>query len=224
MKRIFLDTETTGLDPNRHWIHEMSFVMEDPFKDLLVERTYKIRIPADRDLSVEALKISGKTPKDLYTYPHVQGVIPKIVFDFKKLVNIYDPYDRMLMYGMNPKFDKDMMYGLLAYCKEKNYEGVTDVHWGSFLQKSVIEVQSLVLNKFTAKDFQDFKSKKLKMTLGNLANYLGLVGEDEVLHGSLTDAHLCRRLWYWTKGKELTTFSHIEKVEEKEVNAYENNI
>ena len=99
MKRIFIDTETTGLKPVLHEIIEICIIIEHGEN---VERfETKIKPKNLSSASLEALKINGYNPKEWSTAPGFDEVASEIHR------RITGP-DKIII-GHNPLFDMDFL-------------------------------------------------------------------------------------------------------------------
>ena len=110
MKLLYLDTETTGLDPVKNGIHQISGIIEIDGK-VVEEFDIKFRPIEKRELvSPEALKVSGLSVEDLRARTvssfEAYGQLVKI---FDKYIDRYKKTDKFNMVGQNTKFDYDFL-------------------------------------------------------------------------------------------------------------------
>jgi DNA polymerase III epsilon subunit-like protein len=99
MKRIFIDTETTGLKPVRHEIIEICIITE--FEGTTERFETKIKPQHISSASLEALKINGYNHKEWSTAPGFDEVAQEIHR------RITGP-DKIII-GHNPLFDMDFL-------------------------------------------------------------------------------------------------------------------
>lgn len=79
MGYIFLDTETTGLDPVQHEIIEIGIVRCGPDLDVVQEWETKIRPQRIETAHPRALEINGYTPEEWESAPLFEEVAPTIL-------------------------------------------------------------------------------------------------------------------------------------------------
>lgn len=64
MKILFFDLETTGLDPKKHGIHQISLMLEVD-GEIVKEVNVNVRPFPQDEINVDALKVSGLTPEQI---------------------------------------------------------------------------------------------------------------------------------------------------------------
>ena len=102
---VFLDTETTGLDPRRHRVWEVAYIIRDPGAPDL-ERTCFLDVPLEKS-DPYALKVGHYYQR--HPDPHRLG--PGLV-DAETIASAWETYGRLaevlrdaVMCGFNPAFD-----------------------------------------------------------------------------------------------------------------------
>ncbi len=109
-KLIFLDTETTGLDPKLNDPVQISFMFR---VDGVYSQLYNFfcRPYSLDNISPEALKINGFTIEQLKELPEPKLVFEKILTIFKRRTFTSCPEDKssFTLVGHNPNFDWDML-------------------------------------------------------------------------------------------------------------------
>ena len=128
-KVLWLDTETTGLDPKKCTPVQIAGIIDidgevkerfnlftRPFKDSLI--------------TAEALEVTGKTAEEIWAYPEPFSTFKTLEGVLGKYVNKYDRNDKFLLAGQRVGFDLDMMYNWFLK-NGSNYLG----SWISFKYK-----------------------------------------------------------------------------------------
>ena len=108
-KVLWLDTETTGLDPKQCVPVQIAGIIDI---DGEVKEKFNLftRPFYDSLITAKALEVTGKTAEDIWAYPE-PAVTFKILEDILgKYVNKYDRNDKFLLAGQKVDFDLDMMY------------------------------------------------------------------------------------------------------------------
>ena len=110
-KILWLDTETTGLNPNIHGLREVGFIVE--IDGVVMEKgvfyinpfTYQKQIEIDD----YALSISNKTIEELKTYDRSSLSLKEFMKTIVKYVNVNSKEDVFVLAGYNVGFDIGFM-------------------------------------------------------------------------------------------------------------------
>lgn len=139
MKVLYFDTETTGLDPKKHSIIQISGIIEI---DGEVKEEFNFRCqPDDYDtVDYEALKVNEITIEQLRTFDTPKGVYEKLIEIFSKYIDKFDPNDKFYPAGHNVSFDVEF---LSEFFKRQG-----DVYFGSWQNYRCIDSR-LVANFLT---------------------------------------------------------------------------
>jgi DNA polymerase-3 subunit epsilon len=185
MKLLYLDLETTGVDPKRCSIVQVAYLVEvdgkvvdastffiKPFKDCIIE-------PGALALSdvVPTAQQEGITYSEAFTRIH--NMLEKYVDKFKRS-------DKFFLIGYNVRFDDDFMREMW-----KKYK---DNYYGSWFFWPPIDVAVLACQFLmkTRHQMPDFKLSTVVRTLG-----LERVGS---AHDALSDIHITRGLYLKVNG------------------------
>lgn len=167
MKFLWIDTETTGVDP----------VLNDPIQisgvivNKTIEEEFNIFVqPRNREnISQEALDTHGITLEQMYDFDHPRTAHKELLSLFGKHVDKYNKYDKFVMAGKNPRFDDDFLREFFKKCG--------DSYWYSWVHHAKFDVTNLALIyeiQQRAKVFNDYKlstiAKKLNVELGEDAH------------------------------------------------------
>lgn len=111
-KILWLDVETTGLNPDKHGIRELGYIIEINGeiveKDVLYINPLSY-IKKDVVIDLKALELSGVTIEDITAYPQSVDMFLKFLKLLQKYINIDDKNDNFTIAGYNPKFDYDFL-------------------------------------------------------------------------------------------------------------------
>ena len=108
MKLLFLDTETTGTDPARHGIIQISGIIEIDGQ-VMEEFNFSCNIFPNKTVQYEALQVTGKTIEQIKGYPDPHEVYTKLLAILEKYIDRYNKNDKFYLVGQNVKFDYDFM-------------------------------------------------------------------------------------------------------------------
>lgn len=183
MKYIFLDTETTGTDPVKNGIIQLSGIVvvdqngdkkEEPF-DLKMQP-----FPAD-EIDDRALQVSGTTREELATRMLCFDGHKKFCALLGRHINKFDTTDKAWMVGYNVHFDDDMLRSW--------FQKAGDKYFGSWFWWPPIDVAVIAALKLwdSRAEMPDFKQ-------GTVARALGIEVDETRLHDALYDVGICRAI------------------------------
>jgi DNA polymerase-3 subunit epsilon len=123
MKVIYIDTETTGLDPQKNEIVQIAAIYE---VNGLVFDSINIRCrPTVETIDEEVLKILGKTKKEVFEQPDPKVTAKTFGMWLESKFNKFDKSSRPFVVGHNIGFDIDFLnaffkrhvdkYGFMSY-------------------------------------------------------------------------------------------------------------
>jgi DNA polymerase-3 subunit epsilon len=157
-KILWLDTETTGLDPNRNDIWQLAALVE--IDGVIVEEVdLKLAPISSAFIDAEALKMSKHSIDDLMNLPSAQVGMGKFKQVLGKYVNKFDKDDKFVVGGYCVNFDLDFLRSTFAKCGDK--------YFGSWFFNAFIDVRSFVaLLPTYGMRFDNFKLVTLCADLG----------------------------------------------------------
>lgn len=127
MKVIYIDTETTGLEPKEHGIIQIAgFVEIDGQR--VEDFNFRCNILPNDVISDKALEINHKTREEIAAFQDPYLTKDLFTAMMKKYVNPYDREDKFIMGGYNVKFDIDFLKAWFAKMGDKYYNSWFDYH------------------------------------------------------------------------------------------------
>ena len=175
IKKIFIDTETTGTDPVKNDIITMSgiIVINEEIKETF---DYKIK-PFDMEsIDIKALDVNKIKVEDLVNFEDPRLVFKKFTSLLGKYVDQYNKKDKFLFYGFKSSFDSDMVRNFFLKNDSKFY--------GSYFHNPSIDVMQIANFYLTENNKRDQLDK---FKLIDVANYFGINTKDKELHTSMDD-------------------------------------
>lgn len=127
-KKIFyLDVESTGLDPQKHDIIQLAYIIEidGEVKDRGV---FHIQPFNYKTIDQSALEISHTTVKDLLMYPEPREVYKKLTSLLDKYIDKYNKQDKFSPGGFNVNFDKEFLKNFFLKNNDKYFGSYFDYH------------------------------------------------------------------------------------------------
>lgn len=132
MKVLWIDTETTGLDSERHGIIQLAAMVEID-GEVVDEREWRVR-PTGKSYDPKALEVNGITPAEIAEYPTTQEVKLDVESWFERYIERFDRSDKFTVGAYNAEFD---MRFLSAWSRIEIGEGrfLKDSYWpGSWIR------------------------------------------------------------------------------------------
>lgn len=182
IKYLFCDTETTGIDPSKHGIIQISGLIDI---DGEVQETFDIKVQPFKNqlISKESMKINGVTTEDLNNHLLPQEGYDALMQVFSKYVSKFDRTDKFFLVGYNSnKFDDTFLRKFFINCGDEYY--------GSWIWWPSIDVAI-----FAAEFLKEERSKFPNFKLSTVAKALGIAVDESKLHEALYDTILTRALY-----------------------------
>lgn len=118
MKLLFIDLETSGLNPKKHGVIQIAGIVEIDGEEK--ERfDLKCSLFSGQFMDSHALAVNGITEHTIRAYPEPSEAYEKLIAIFDKYVDRYNKADKFYMVGQNPSFD----YAFLEEWFNKNGNG-----------------------------------------------------------------------------------------------------
>lgn len=116
MKVLWLDTETTGLDPVKNDIIQIAGIITVDGK---VKASINFRsAPFDYgEISPEALKTNGYTEEEIKLWPNPGKTFYDLIKIFDTYVDKFNKSDKLVLAGHNVGFDKLMLESMAKKCE-----------------------------------------------------------------------------------------------------------
>lgn len=181
MKLVVLDTETTGLNPNKHQLVQLAgfIVIDNQIKDTF---NFKVSLQEGKEIEDEALKVNKLTREIINSYESPAEVLPRIKGFFYRYVNRNDKYDHLYMVGYNVKFDE-------AFIKQFFIDLNAINSYNNIFDRRVIDVMSLCMAYCNLKGINK-KSYNQRV----MAKLFKVELDESLAHEALYDCYLCYNL------------------------------
>lgn len=194
MKILWIDTETTGLNPIENGVHQVAGLIEldvideaNPLItfDINANPLWNCKVSSWYDkgkkCEVDALSISGKTKDDLLNYQTYMLGMHELTSILSGHVNLEDKTDKFILAGYNVGFDKDMLFGWATVVGDKSL--------GKYIDHRVIDVMTLARAAYAMGLMVEPKDFKLE----TLAEKYGIAID---AHNALSDIEATRKLFF----------------------------
>lgn len=185
MKKLFIDVETTGVDPMRNAIHTMACIFEVSGK-IVESKTFTMCPDYMGALSAEdldlaaSLEISGSTLEQVITYEKAHVVAREFVNFLGRHINLEDDRDKCFFIAYNAKFDFDMFMSWMKHsCM------------ASYVFQNIYTPPICVLSK-SADAFKVIRKKFPNLKLSTLAKLFGITLD---AHNAESDVAVAREIY-----------------------------
>ena len=189
---FFFDTETTGLDPNRHGIVQIAWIIEKPGFPL-IERCFDVKLDDNVDINLKALEVNGFTLERLKKGQPKELVLSELHSDLNETMK--GGYE-IIPCGQNVKFDVDFLMAMIQKTDHK-YE----INFGD---RSKLQLRKPVCTLLMA-HFLSFHGKL------NLPNYKNVTMAKHFgvplpnAHDALGDVHATKQVYHCLEAMLLNT-------------------
>ncbi len=176
-KKLYFDTETTGVVQGKHEIIEIAGIIEI---DDVVEREFKMKCqPTDWDaIDPKALEVHGHTREKLKTFKSAKWLYENLKQGFSEYINPFDKSDKFKVCGFNVDFDIGMLASF--FLRQK------DPYVYSFLGPYPLDVMKLAI---WMNDMKLIQTENMR--LETIANYFRVKIN---AHDSLSDIRATREI------------------------------
>ena len=182
MKLLFFDLETTGTNPGKNGIHQISGQI---VIDGIVKESFDFHVQPNPKAQIEeaALQVAGVTREQVLAYPPMGQVYSEFVAMLGKYVDKYNKKDKFFLVGYNnAAFDNQFLRGFFLQ------NG--DNYFGSWFWANTIDVMVLATAYLAERrpEMENFK-------LSTVAKFLGVAVSDDSLHNAFYDIELTKAIY-----------------------------
>ncbi len=179
MKEIYVDVETTGLNPKKHGIWQLAGMIVIDGKD---EHQFNYHMnPVGKEIDPKALTIGGITDTEITSFQKSHIAYNQFIGVLKDYIKQYDKQDKFTFIAYNALFDMDFMRQLW-------YDN-NDKYFGSFFFFPPTDVMILA-GRFLMHTRHLMKDMKL-MTV---AEKLGIELDESKAHDAMYDIEITREI------------------------------
>lgn len=175
-KFLFLDTETTGTDPIKNAMFQMSGIIEinGEIKDRF---SFNMKPFEGAIIEESAMKVNKMTPEIINAYPPSSEIYKQFIAVLNKYVNKFDKNDKFFIVGYYVHFDSDFL--------RKFFEQNNDKYYGSYFWSNNIEVSTLA-----GLALVDERPALKNFRLSTVAQYIGIEHKEEETHDASVDIQI----------------------------------
>lgn len=182
MKLLFFDLETTGTNPGKNGIHQIS---GEIVIDGISKEKFDLKVQPNPKCLIEqqALDVAGVTREQVFAYPPMGEIYNQFVALLGKYVDKYKKADKFFLVGYNnASFDNQFLRGFFL---QNN-----DQYFGSWFWSNSIDVMVLASNKLV-----ECRTEMENFKLDTVAQFLGIQVDEAKLHDALYDIYLTKAIF-----------------------------
>lgn len=182
MKLFFFDLETTGTNPGRHGIHQISgeIVIDGATKERF---DFKVQPNPQAQIEEAALKVGGVTKEQIMSYPPMYDIYRKVINLLEKYVDKFNKKDKYFLVGFNnASFDNQFFRGFFLQ------NG--DEYFGSWFWSNSFDVMVLATPFLAEK-----RAEMANFKLATVAKALGIEVSEDNLHDATYDIALTKGIF-----------------------------
>lgn len=183
MKFLWLDTETTGVDPVKNDPIQIAGFIE--YKDVFEEFNFRSQPFSYDNISEGAQRSHGKTIEQIRTFEDPRKIFNDFIILLNTHVNPYIKSDKFILSGQNVGFDSDMMREFFK--KNGNNFWYSYVEWATFDLRSVSIQYEMVHGR---RVFPNYKLETICEVLE-----IPLVGAHDALEDITATRLCCIKIW-----------------------------
>jgi len=181
LKNFWIDLETTGLDPRRNGVVQLSAMIE--IEGEVVESIdYHIRPISGDGVTKRALEVNMLSIEEIKQFPPAQEIFDKLIAKLNKYIDPYNKQDKFTFIGYNARFDYDF---LRKWMEKLNFNWFGSYFW--FPPIDIMNLAAFLLRERRHKIF-NFK-------LETISALHGLKPTEGLLHNAAFDIELTRDLY-----------------------------
>lgn len=181
-KLLFVDVETSGLDPEKHGIIQFAASL-DVGSHTYIDVDYKMKPFPEDETSAETLAFHGITETTLAGYLDPRDAFRQFKAELIKYIDPYNKKDKAFLIGYNAQFDDRF---LRAWFKKNG-----DKYYGAYFWWPPIDV-AVLLSMAYAKKRRDFPN----FQLGTVVSVLEEVVDTTGFHDAAFDLKITKALFY----------------------------
>lgn len=179
IKLLYFDTETTGLDPIKNDIIQISGIIEIN-NEVKEEFDFKVQPHSYENISKEALEVNNITIEQMKSFSTPKETLNKLIKMFNKYVFKFNKFDKFFPVGHNVGFDVDFLFEFCEKCGFNYLGSYLDYHKADTM---VLLMALMVNNKIPV--------GSTKLTAACEENKIELINA----HDALADIRATRLLW-----------------------------
>lgn len=179
-KCLYLDLETSGLDPHNNGILQIAAIYEEDGQ-VIDSFVSHMKPPRGTKIDKEALEVNGLKRKQIRRFEPSADVFKRFLAFLDRYLDKYDKEDKVTLIGYNVGFDRDFLY---AWAKRNDYE-----YMYAYIDYRLVDVMVLTRTAWLIGNIKTPENFKL----GTMCKVYGV---EEPNHDAHKDIEATRELFY----------------------------
>ena len=190
LTRVYIDVETTGLNPRLHSVHQIAGIIE--VNDIVIEEfDLKVRPHPKAQYDQQALDTCRVTEEELRAYPEMAFIYTTLIKMLGKYVDRYNPKDKAFAVGYNNRAFDDIF--LRTWFEQNSDTFINSWFWANTLDCLVLATEYLLARRVNMSSFK----------LQRVAKELGILVDEDKLHNASYDVYLTREIYRIVTNREI---------------------
>lgn len=181
MKYLFIDVETTGIDPSQCAIIQLSGIVEIDDK-VVREFNFRLKPHPGAAISPEALAVTQLTEEEIQQFPPPYEIYEKFISILEEFVSPFDKKDKFFFCAYNAQFDAEFIRQFFT----RNH----NQYFGSYFWHPPLDIMYLASEKL-----KHIRHTLPNFKLGTIAKHFGLNLSEDSLHDSLYDIQITKQIY-----------------------------
>lgn len=199
MKSVFVDSETTGVDPKRHAMIQLAgcIVIDGMVKETF---DFKIRPMKGDNYTPDAMAVNKISLEELNTYPESHIQFREFEKMLGKYIDKFNPRDKAHFIGWNADFDAEFVRAWFGKHSDSKYFG----SWFYFPILDICKIAGFLMREIRHQ-FGNFK-------LITVAKHLGIEFDENTAHNAQVDITLSMMIHDMCLNKETPIASRYRPI------------
>jgi len=201
VKKIFIDLETTGFDPEENAVVEIAGIIE--YGKTYEEFNFACAPFEGAVITKESLEKTGYELDDLYSLPTPEETYKKLISVLSKHIDRYDKFDKFVVFGYGAEFDVSFLRAF--------FDRMEDKYFGSWFWYPWVDIMSLAMYYLAEK-----RSKIENFKLVTVAEFVGVPVNRDKLHSALYDIQITKKFYDKIKSRTILKDSKTPEIIKQE--------
>ena len=190
LTKVYIDVETTGLNPKLHGIHQIAGIIE--VNDIVIEEfDLKVKPHPKAQYDQQALDTCKVTEEELQAYPEMAFVYTTLIKMLGKYIDRYNHKDKAFAVGYNNRAFDDIF--LRTWFEQNSDTFIISWFRANTLDCLVLATEYLLARRVSMSSFK----------LQRVAKELGILIDEDKLHNAYYDVYLTREIYRIVTNREI---------------------
>lgn len=186
--KVFFDLETTGVDPKKHSVHQLSGIVE---LDGVVFDTFdiKTRPHPKAEYTAEGMNLCKVSEEQIRAYQPMKEGYKQFISIIGSYIDKFNPKEKAYLVGFNNRSFDDVF--LRVWFEQNGDKYIGSLFWNNTIDTLVLATEYFLERRH---EFPSFKLKRV-------AKECGIIIEEDKLHDASYDVELTRKIYKIITGR-----------------------